>query len=164
MRKRISFLLLLFLLSDATMAQYDFAIGLRSGETSGITLKKNYENTAIEGLVGFWNDGLSVTGLWEHNKIAFNTPGLNWVYGVGGHVSFYGDNFDGHGGPSWYGHPHDIGDGNLGLGIDGTVGLEYKIPEVPIAFGLNFKPYIELITNGGVIFSPDPGIGIKVAF
>lgn len=164
MKKRIVFFVLMIFISGAAMAQYNYAIGLRSGGTSGITLKKNYGNTAIEGIVGFWHDGLSVTGLWEHNQMAFNAPGLNWVYGVGGHVAFYGDHFDAHSGPSWYGHPNDVGDGALGLGIDGTVGLEYKIPEVPIAFGINFKPYLEIITDGGVVFSPDPGIGIKVVF
>lgn len=146
------------------MAQYDYAIGIRSGGTSGLTLKKNYGPTAIEGIIGFWHDGFSVTGLWEKNRMAFNEPGLNWVYGVGGHIAIYGDDFDGHSGTAWYDHPHDLDDGDFGLGIDGIVGLEYKIPEAPIAFGINFKPFLEVVTEGGVLFSIDPGIGIKVAF
>ena len=142
--------------------EYDYAIGLRSGGTSGLTLKKNYGPTAIEGIIGFWHDGLSLTGLWENNQMAFAQPGLNWVYGVGGHVAFYGDNFDGD--PSWYNNPHNSGDGSLGLGIDGIVGLEYKIENIPIAIGFNFKPYLEVVSDGGVLFSLDPGIGIKIAF
>ena len=164
MKKSIVLVTLMFLFSGMAMAQYDYAIGIRSGGTSGLTLKKNYGPTAIEGIIGFWHDGFSVTGLWEKNRMAFNEPGLNWVYGVGGHIAIYGDDFDGHSGPAWYDHPHDLDDGGLGLGIDGIVGLEYKIPEAPIAFGINFKPFLEVVTEGGVLFSIDPGIGIKVAF
>ena len=164
MKKSILIFILLVSLSGAAMAQYDFAVGLRSGGTSGITLKKNYEATSIEGIIGFWHDAVSLTGLWEKHTVAFNTQGLNWIYGVGGHVAFYGNNFDGRGGPGWYDYPNDVHGGELGLGIDGTVGLEYKIPDVPIAFDFSLKPYLEIITDGGVIFSPDPGIGIKIAF
>lgn len=163
MKKTILFVLL-FSLSGVVMAQYDFAIGIRSGGTSGLTLKKNYETHAIEGIIGFWNDGLSITGLWEKNVMAFDEPGLNWIYGVGGHVAFYGDEFDRRSGPSWYKHPRDPDDGDFGFGIDGIIGLEYKIPDVPIAIGIDLKPYLEIITDGGAVFSIDPGIGIKVAF
>ena len=150
--------------TGVVMAQYDFAIGLRSGGTSGITLKKNNGSSALEGIVGFWHDGVSLTGLWEKNQPAFNEPGFNWFYGVGGHVAFYGDDFDGRYGASWYTHPHHIDDGDFGIGIDGVVGLEYKIPNAPIAFDIGLKPYIEIVSEGGIIFSPDPGIGIKIAF
>ncbi|MCK9271487.1 MAG: hypothetical protein WC271_12535 [Bacteroidales bacterium] len=162
--KKISILTFAILLSSVTaMAQYDFAIGLRTGGTSGLTLKKMNPSSAIEGIVGFWYHGLSVTVLWEKHVPAFNEPGFNWYYGGGGHVSFYGDDFDGRG-PSWYDHYYDEDGGDLGLGIDGIVGLEYKIPNVPIAFSLDLKPFIEINTEGGVHFSPDPGLGIKVAF
>ncbi|TDO03210.1 hypothetical protein [Sunxiuqinia elliptica] len=163
MKKNLLVLTLFLLISGAAMAQYDYAIGLRSGGTSGLTLKKNYGATAIEGLIGFWHDGFSVTALWEKNQMAFNEPGLNWVYGVGGHIAVYGNDFDGRG-SGWYDHPHDYDDGDLGLGIDGIVGLEYKIPNAPIAFGIDLKPYLEIVTEGGVLFSIDPGIGVKVAF
>lgn len=162
--KKSALILILVFISGVAMAQYDFAIGVRSGGTSGLTLKKNYERSAIEGIVGFWHDGLSVTALWEKKEMAFDVQNLNWYYGLGGHVSIYGEDFDGDGGPSWYSHPHDIDDGDLGLGIDGIVGLEYKIPEIPFAFSLDFKPFIEVITDGGVAFWIDPGIGIKFAF
>jgi hypothetical protein len=163
--RKIAFVLLLMVVNTGVvMAQYDFAIGLRSGGTSGITLKKNNGSTALEGIVGFWHDGVSLTGLWEKNQPAFNEPGFNWFYGLGGHVAFYGDDFDGRYGASWYTHPHHIDDGDFGIGIDGVVGLEYKIPNAPIAFDIGLKPYIEIVSEGGIIFSPDPGIGIKIAF
>jgi hypothetical protein len=160
--RRIMLFVGLFLVSGVAMGQYDFAIGIRSGGTSGLTLKKNYETHAVEGIIGFWNDGASITCLWERNVMALNEPGLNWIYGLGGHVAFYGDDFNN--GPSWYNHPRNPNDGNFGLGIDGTVGLEYKIPGAPIAIDIGLKPYIELIADGGFFFLIDPGVGIKVAF
>ena len=162
--KKFFLITVMVLSTGIVMAQYDFAIGLRSGGTSGITLKKNNGASALEGIIGFWHDGVSLTGLWEKNQMAFNEPGFNWFYGVGGHVSFYGDDFDGRYGTSWYKHPHGIDDGDFGIGIDGVIGLEYKIPNVPIAFDIGLKPYIEIVSEGGIIFSPDPGIGIKIAF
>ena len=109
-----------------------------------------------EGIVGFWHSGLSITALLEKKAAAFIEPGFNWFYGVGGHAAFYGDDFDGHG-PAWYEYPHDKDDGDLGLGIDGIVTLEYKIQNVPIAFSPGLKTYIEITTDGGFFFSPDPG-------
>ncbi len=162
--KKIVLAAFMILSTGAVMAQYDFAVGLRSGGTSGITFKKNNGATAWEGIVGLWHNGIGFTGLWEKNQPAFNEPGFNWYYGVGGHVAFYGDDFDGRHGASWYSHPHHIDDGDFGLGIDGVIGLEYKIPNAPIAFDIGLKPYIEIVSEGGILFSPDPGIGVKVAF
>lgn len=163
MKKIILSLLTLLLVSTMAQAQYNFAIGLRSGGTTGLTLKKNYGPTALEGIIGFWDDGFSATLLWEKNQRAFNEPGLRWYYGLGGHLAVYGDDFDERG-PSWYRHGHHFTDGGLGLGVDGILGLEYKIPNAPIAVSIDLKPYLEIVTDGGAFFSPDPGIGIKVAF
>lgn len=146
------------------MAQYNFAVGLRSGGTSGITLKKNYEYSALEGIVGIWNNGLSITALWERTAMAFNQPAFRWYYGIGAHISMYSEEFNGKGGISLYRHPHRSDTGDLGLGVDAIVGLEYKVPEIPIAFSLDAKPYVELITDDKFIFFLDPGFGIKLAF
>jgi len=42
--------------------------------------------------------------------------------------------------------------------------MEYKIPSIPFALSLDVKPYVEVITNGRVWTSLDPGLGIKVTF
>lgn len=162
--KKGTLLIAMLLITGIATAQYDFAVGLRSGGTSGITLKKNYEYSALEGIIGFWHDGISVTALWEKKTMAFDVNNLNWFYGLGGHVAVYGEDFNGKGGPSWYRHPHHYEDGDLGLGIDGMVGLEYKIPEIPFAFSFDFKPFMEITTDGAFLFFLDPGIGIKLAF
>ncbi len=162
--KKIILITITVFSTSMAMAQYNFAIGLRSGGTSGITVKKNYQTTSVEGIIGFWHNGLSITGLWEKHGIVFTKPGFQWFYGVGGHLAFYGDNFEGKKGPGWYKHPHHVNDGDFGLGIDGILGFEYKITSVPIAFDISLKPFIEIANEGGIVFSPDPGFGIKVAF
>ena len=164
MKKLILILFFVFLITGTSVAQYNFAIGLRSGGTSGITLKKNNSDRSLEGIIGFWKDGLSLTALWERNAIAFNVSGLKWYYGMGGHFGVYGDNFNTRWGPSWYGNPYNLDNGGVGIGVDGIVGLEYKISEIPIAFSFDFKPYVEILTNDGIFFSFDPGLGIKLAF
>ncbi len=160
-----TFLILLFIVTAGiTSAQYNFAIGVRAGGTTGITLKWNNENSAVEGIIGFWNDGFSFTGLWERNVDAFNTSGFNWFYGWGGHVSVYGEEFDGKSGPAWFNHPNSDGKGDMGFGLDGVAGLEYKIKQIPFAFSVGIKPYVEVVTNGAFLFWIDPGFGIKFTF
>lgn len=141
---------------------YSTAIGLRAGETSGLTFKQFIgSRSALEGIIGIWGNGFTATLLYEHHTTAFNVSGLNWYYGVGGHVS-------GSSSRSYYhhhNHRHDLySHGSVGLGVDGIFGMEYKIPQTPIAVSLDVKPYVEIITTGGVWTSLDPGLGIKVTF
>lgn len=152
------------LLAGQTKAQYNTAIGLRAGESSGITIKHFINNgAALDFLVSFFPNDLGVFCLYEKHQQIGNAAGLNFYYGAGGHLAFntyrsvyYHDRY----GRYWWYHNRE----GFGLGIDGIVGLEYKIPSIPLAFSLDLKPYIEFNTDRNVYFSPDPGIGIKVAF
>lgn len=160
--KKLIYLSAICLLANTSFSQmnYNTAIGLRAGETSGLTIKKAMGSNALEGIVGLWSHGLSATLLYEFYAPA-GLSGLNWYYGYGGHVAFETQAY------GWY----DYGrrrkyytTGGVGLGIDGIVGIEFKIPKAPIAFSLDFKPYLEVNTRGGVYGSLDPGLGIKIAF
>lgn len=164
--KSIILAALVILIPIFASAQYKFAVGLRSGGTSGITLKVNTsELTALEGIIGFWNDGLSITGLWEKHPSAFNVEGLHWYYGAGGHIAFYEADYRNERGPAWWDDDrNDFDDGDVGIGLDVIGGIEYKIPPIPFAISFDLKPFIELNTNGGTYFSFDPGIGLKLAF
>lgn len=141
---------------------YKTAIGLRGGETSGLTIKQFIgSSTAIEGIIGMWYHGLSTTILYERHAPGFGVDGLNWYYGVGGHLAFQTGYYA-------YYYRNDryryYSNGNLGLGIDGVIGLEYKIPKAPFAISLDMKPYVEVASKGNVWMSLDPGLGIKVTF
>lgn len=143
-------------------SSYKTAIGLRAGETSGLTIKQFIGGRhALEGIAGVWYHGLSATLLYEHYSPAFDLAGLNWYYGIGGHFSAQSSR-------SYFYSRYDRFDrydsGSFGLGVDGIFGLEYKILNAPIAMSLDLKPYVEITSNGGVWLSLDPGIGFKVAF
>lgn len=141
---------------------YKTAIGLRAGETSGLTIKQFVgSSTALEGIIGVWSHGISATLLYEKHVPAFDVAGLNWYYGAGGHVAFEaGRRLVYYRNDRYYRY----NEGNVGLGIDGIIGMEYKIPSIPFALSLDVKPYVEVITNGRVWTSLDPGLGIKVTF
>ena len=141
---------------------YKTAIGLRAGETSGLTIKQFVSSEkAIEGIVGLWSHGLSATILFEKYTPAFNVSGLNWYYGVGGHIALETGKYSYYYKNNRYTHYRE---GSFGLGIDGIIGLEYKIPSTPFALSLDMKPYIEVVTRGNTWMSLDPGLGIKVTF
>lgn len=162
MRKTL--IILLFYMSVAGLAagqsltgNYRTGIGLRTGETSGITIKFNAQKaSSIEIIAGIWSDWLSLTGLYEKNVPAFNIEGMRWYYGGGGHVAFQTDTF-------YNGRYYDRGD-DFALGLDGIVGLEFKIPPIPFAVSLDIKPFLEIYNNGNVFLAIDPGLGIKFTF
>lgn len=138
---------------------YKTAIGVRGLGTSGLTIKHfTKSTTAIEGIIGFYPNAFSVTVLSEKYAQAFDTRGLNWYYGIGGHIATQSDVYS-----------RDNGlyrrqSSEFGLGIDGIFGIEYKINEVPIAISLDFKPFLEVATDGDAFVALDPGLGIKVTF
>jgi len=143
-------------------SSYNTAIGIRAGETSGLTIKQFIGGRhALEGILGVWYHGFSATLLYEHHTNAFDQAGLNWYYGIGGHFSAQSSR-------SYFYSRYDRYDryevGAVGVGVDGIFGLEYKIPRAPIAISLDLKPYVEVISSGAVWLSLDPGLGFKVAF
>ena len=145
-------------------SNYKTAIGLRAGETSGLTIKHFFsESAAFEGIIGVWPYAFGFTALFEKHEQAFNLEGMNWYYGGGGHV-VAGSNriyYMYTNGDRYY---YRYRSGNMGLGVDGVLGLEYKIKAIPFAVSLDMKPFMELNTDGGLFLSLDPGLGIKVAF
>ncbi len=140
---------------------YKTAIGLRAGGTSGLTVKHFVGNrAAIEGIVGVWNRGLSATVLYERHINAFDVSGLNWYYGGGGHIAFRTGHYVG---LYHENHPHYYRyNESMTLGVDGVIGLEYKVRNAPFAFSLDFKPFIEVNSEYGAWTGLDPGLGIKV--
>lgn len=144
-------------------SDYSFAIGLRAGYSNGLTLKSfRSNNVALEGIINAWYRGIAFTGLYEKHIGVDGAPGLRWYYGAGGHVAIRSDrNFYKNNG-RWDNRFDN--DGNLGLGIDGIVGIEYKINPIPFAISLDVKPMIEVNTAGGFWTALDPGLGIKFTF
>lgn len=166
---------LLMIISSGVIAQtqvkpsinsstYKNAIGVRGGETSGITFKHMYSNSnAVECILSFWPYTIGVTGLFEKN-INMNAPGLNFYFGAGGHVNMGSARYRAY-------YLHGRGEyvyvkraSELAMGVDGIVGFEYKFKPIPLAISADVKPYLEVSSYGYVYSTLDPGIGIKLTF
>jgi len=138
--------------------EYRTAVGLRAGETSGLSLKFNTKSPAsYEFVLGIWDNWISLTGLYEKRAEAFNVNGMKWYYGAGGHLAFETNNY--YEGGRYYTRSNDFA-----LGVDGIVGLEYKIPQIPFAVSVDIKPLLEIYRNGNFYLSADPGVGVKFTF
>lgn len=160
---------LLALSAETAYAQYNpdlparnsLSLGVRIGGTSGITGKYFYKNnTAVEGIIGGFGNGFSITGLLERQLPIYDAPGLYVYYGGGAHVAFYNGRGRYY---SHFGREVDYRDSNdVGFGINGIVGLEYRLPDnIPIAFSLDLKPFVEIGSGGYVSVAPDPSLGVK---
>ena len=142
MKKLIITLTLVIVMVTAANAQdYNNAIGIRGGLFSGLTLKHFIgDRAALEALLETRWSGLGVTGLYEIHANAFDVDRLNWYYGGGAHIGFYnGSN------TKW-------GTANTSysvIGIDGILGIEYNIPDIPINISLDYKPVFNIIGYTG---------------
>ncbi len=91
--------------------------------------------------------------------------GLECYYGAGGHaVEGTGRIYSGEDSNPVYPRGDYYGVGSGGIGIDGVLGLEYKIPPVPFAISFDIKPFLEFDTHGYGFMALDPGFGIKFIF
>jgi len=164
MKKLITFSLILgsfLLISKSSNAQdYKTAVGVKfGGYENGISVKYFTTNVvALEGELGFRDNGVVITGLYEFHQEAFGVHELKFYYGAGAHLGAIGS-----------GVYHRFGGDNqvytksqLLLGVDGVLGLEYIIPKSPIAVSLDLNPRAELAT--GPFFDIAPGLGIKYTF
>lgn len=164
MKKLILFAFILtsfLLISKRSTAQdYQIAAGLKfGGYENGISGKYFIQDdVAIEGILGFRQHGAVVTGLYEFHVEAFNVPGLKFYYGAGAHIGALGSGVY----RRFNGDNEDYKSAHILLGIDGVLGLEYLIPQSPIAVSLDLNPRAELAT--GPFFDIAPGLGIKYTF
>ena len=152
--KQTKFLLaaiMLFGLTTTVSAQsnYKTAVGVKF--YPGALSIKHFvsDKNALEGLAYFFDRGLRVTGLYEiHNNIE-GAAGLQWYVGPGAHLSSY----------------NAKNAGGVGLGIDGVLGLDYKIQSAPINLSLDWQPSFEFGSNYRNGFSGNwGGFAIRYTF
>ena len=151
----------LLLFSKRSDAQdYKTAVGLKFGGYENGPSVKYFMNstTALEGILGIRNHGAVLTGLYELHQPAFNTASLKFYYGFGAHLGSVG-----RGVYKRFGSDDNVyKDNHILLGADAVLGLEYKLPDAPIAISFDLDPRLELAT--GPFFDLAPGLGIKYTF
>jgi opacity protein-like surface antigen len=142
--------LLCFSASAQSVAGYNTSLGFRGGLAAGISAKHFFwDDAALEAIISssFRYRGTALTVLYEKHATAFNVEGLNWYYGFGGHVGRYRgrDYFI----DNTRRRNRHYNDTVLGIGIDGVVGIEYYIGEIPFTIGVDVKPYVNINGGGG---------------
>ncbi|WP_345954992.1 hypothetical protein [Mucilaginibacter sp. PAMB04168] len=149
----------MLLQQKASAQDYRGAVGLKfGGYENGISGKYFMKpNTAIEGILGIRSHGVVLTGLYEIHQTAFDVAELKFYYGAGAHLGAVGDGYY-----KRYGGDDEYYKSGLLLGADGVIGLEYLIPQSPIAISLDLNPRVELAR--GPFFDLAPGLGIKYTF
>ncbi|MEJ7829361.1 MAG: hypothetical protein WKF91_14220 [Segetibacter sp.] len=113
--------------------EYQTALGAKISAGVAVSYKQFVANTkAIEAQSMFFSRGIRLVGLYEFHF--YNIPGVDglaWYVGPGVHVGFYRKSAD--------------------LGIDGVIGLDYKIKNAPINLSLDWQPSYSLVGNGSLM-------------
>ncbi|WP_443937711.1 hypothetical protein [Pedobacter sp. MW01-1-1] len=138
--------------NGAKAQNYKNAIGGRFGSANGVTFKTTLGgNKMLDAILNFRSrDDYSyfrLTGLYEINNEINGLNGLFWYYGVGaslGSVKYKPTNHS-----------------DLYASIDGVIGLDYKIEELPINLSLDWKPALELTPDTGFDAA---GLGLSIRF
>ncbi|GGH68392.1 hypothetical protein HNQ91_001462 [Filimonas zeae] len=135
-------------------SDYQTAIGVKMypGAISFKTFMD--DNTAVEGLAYFWTNGFRATALYELHGDISDVEGLKWYVGPGAHVGFYNDRWR---------DKYPNRNGGIAIGVDGVLGLDYKISGAPINVSIDWQPSLNLI--GHTYFEGGwGGLGVRFTF
>ena len=137
-------IVLLLIYSSAEAQSYTAGVGIRFSSkaaliNNSISLKYFFnEKTAAEGLISFGDDFALGLLIEEHKPLLNNR--FNYFYGGG----FYG-----------------AFSGTRRAGLQGVIGLDYKIPMIPLNFSIDWKP--ELTFANEFSFEPQ-ALGLSARF
>ncbi len=143
--KKIYTIIFLLCLSTAAFSQfYNKEVGIRGGYSSGITFRINLqENLSYEAQLNYRdNGGIFTIYRQQHLEMGMDRLG-NWefLYGFGIHAGFYyTDTYKILNREIYYGKEIFT----PVIGMDGYVGIDYKLVDIPMSFGLSFQPFMEL--------------------
>ncbi len=110
-------------------SEYKTAAGIKFLDGAGLTLKHFLnDKAALEGIAYFYGNGTRITGLYEIHFDIAGAEGLKWYVGPGAHIGLYQNRYRG---------------GGTFIGIDGVLGLDYKIKNAPLNLSLDWQPSFE---------------------
>ncbi|WP_207493841.1 hypothetical protein [Aridibaculum aurantiacum] len=142
MKKYLAVIALLF--SGACYAQqeggsqYNSAVGLKVSAGVAVSYKTFVTGTnALEAQAMYFNEGVRLAALYQFHFFQFDgVPGLAWYVGPGAHIGF------------WRKSAQVAYNSRIDLGIDGVLGLDYKIPKVPLNISLDWQPGFSVLGAG----------------
>lgn len=149
MRSLLTTILLLGAVLAWGQQLYQKSSGLRLGHTSGITFKTFVtEDEAVELILSGRNEGLHLTAQYLfHQPMEFSFNDRFYLhYGIGGHIGYekFGDlaktliNAEG---DAFIYEQKSF----FIMGVDASLGIEYRWLEIPATLGFDIKPYINFI-------------------
>ena len=160
----LSLILLFSLQSFNALAQYRWAVGGRVGYDAGIHYKQfTDELHAIEIMASsrvYDYGGYKLLAMYEYqkknrNKIIF-IPNLSWILGGGIHISYYkGTTYPSGNGGNGAKYPDAV----FPIGADICLGTEYEFRGLPLALGMDLRPFYEFYKPGPYYF--DAGISLR---
>ena len=133
---------------------YTTAVGLKM--YPGALSVKHFiaDSRAVEGLAFLSQDGFRLTGLYEiHNDLG-SVEGLQWYIGGGAHMGIWSD--------SWKAQFPTRNSG-VSIGVDGVIGLDYKIKGAPLNLSFDWQPSFNFI-GYNYFESAWGGLGIRYTF
>ena len=138
------FILLLILSTGISTAQnYTRSAGIRGGQTSGFTYRQNKDDAnAYEGILSFKQGGLQLTLLKQFVKPYFteHSDNIYLVWGYGAHLGTHRTSaFE-----IFSRRFYNLNSITPLFGLDAYAGLEYRIKEIPLIIGADFKPFFDL--------------------
>jgi hypothetical protein len=124
------------------------ALGLRFGGGTNFGAEVSYQKdlgtaNRLEADLGLENSGFGITGIyqwvWDLNSIA---DGVKWYAGAGAGIH--------------------MGGNYMGAGINGQIGIEYTLQEIPLQFSLDARP--GLYFGADDLFGGGAALGIRYKF
>lgn len=114
---------------------YTTAIGVKI-YPGAISVKHFISQNAIEALGYVSSNGFRLTGLYElHNSLG-SVEGLKWYIGGGGHMGIWSNTWKTK-------YPQRVP--GVALGLDGIIGVDYKIKGAPLNVSFDWQPSFNVI-------------------
>jgi hypothetical protein len=120
---------------------YESAVGAKLSAGVAASYKKFVTSTnAVEAQAMFFKEGVRLVGLYEfHFYNIEGLPGLGWYVGPGAHIGFWRKNYK------------DTYNSRIDLGIDGVIGIDYRIKNTPINLSLDWQPSYSIAGTAGLM-------------
>lgn len=138
---RLTLALTLALTSIFAAAQnYDQSLGLRVGLSQGLTYKQFVNRDfAVEAMALVKDRSYNLTAIAEKHDMFLDTRGLQWYYGLGGHVDIVQPVNSEATSKKFAFYP----------GLDAILGFEYSLRRYPFSVSVDWKPSMMVQQGAG---------------
>ena len=138
-------IIILLCLSGTAFSQfYNKEVGMRGGYSSGIAFRVNLEEALSYEAQLTYRDHGGIFTMFRQNHLEMGMDQLgNWefMYGFGVHAGFYyTDSYKIFFREVYFGREIFT----PVLGMDGYLGIDYRLVDVPLSFGVSFQPFMEI--------------------